>query len=74
MVRWEYGPVPLGPEEIDGLLAPPGKASTLLTDHLIIGLPLWSEPAQEKWFRSNHPYNYKSLIVCWLIVFEVMTF
>ena len=26
-----------GPEEIDGLLVPPGKASTLLTDHLITG-------------------------------------
>ena len=25
----------LGPKEIDGLLLPPGKASKLLTDHLI---------------------------------------
>ena len=30
------GPRPLGPKEIDGLLVPPGKAYTLLTDHLII--------------------------------------
>ena len=26
---------PLGPKEIDGLLVPPGKANTLLADHLI---------------------------------------
>ena len=26
---------PLGPKEIDGLLLPPGKANTLLADHLI---------------------------------------
>ena len=31
------GPCPLGPEELDGLLVPPGKASMLLTDHLITG-------------------------------------
>ena len=28
---------PLGPKEIDELLVPPGKAYTLLTDHLITG-------------------------------------
>ena len=28
---------PLGPKEIDKLLVPPGKASLLLTDHLITG-------------------------------------
>ena len=38
-------PCPLGPKEIDGLLVPKGKAKTLLTDHLIIGLPLRSVPA-----------------------------
>ena len=27
------GPHPLGHKEIDGLLVPPGKASTLLTGH-----------------------------------------
>ena len=31
------GPCPLGSKEIDGLLVPPGKASLLLTDHLITG-------------------------------------
>ena len=31
------GPRPLEPKEIDGLLVPPGKASSLLTDHLITG-------------------------------------
>ena len=46
----------LGPKEIDGLLVPPGKAYTLLTDNLITGKPLWFEPAQEKWFKSNHLY------------------
>ena len=31
------GPAHWGLEEIDGLLKPPGKASNLLTDHLITG-------------------------------------
>ena len=31
------GPRPLRPREIGGLLVPPGKAYTLLTDHLITG-------------------------------------
>ena len=31
------GPRPMGPKEIDGLLVPPGKVYTLLTEHLIIG-------------------------------------
>ena len=30
-------PRPLGPGEIDGLLVPPGKAFSLLTDYLITG-------------------------------------
>ena len=32
VVGWEYGPRPLGPKEIhvDGLLVPPGKASSLV--------------------------------------------
>ena len=50
------GPRPLGTKKIDGLLVPPGKAYTLLTDHLITGKPLWFEPALEKWLKSNHPY------------------
>ena len=32
-----WGPRPLEPKEIDGLLMPAGKASMLLTDHLITG-------------------------------------
>ena len=35
----------LEPKEIDGLLVSPGKDYTLLTDHLITGQPLKSEPA-----------------------------
>ena len=46
-----FGPRPLGPKEIDGLLVSPGKASLLLTDHLITGYPLRSELALEKWFQ-----------------------
>ena len=45
---WSGGkmaPRPLGPRgEIDGLLVSPGKASLRLTDNLISGLPLKSEP------------------------------
>ena len=54
MVGWQYGPRPLGPKEIDGLLVPPSKAFSLLTDHLITSKPIWSEPDQEKCFKSNH--------------------
>ena len=32
-----------------------GKADRQLTDHLIFE-PLGFEPAQEKWFKSSHPY------------------
>ena len=35
---------------------PPGKACSLLTDHLITGYPLRSEFAQEKWFQV-HTYK-----------------
>ena len=34
VARWEYGPRPTGPKEIDGVLAFPCNAYTLLTDHL----------------------------------------
>ena len=47
---------PLGPKEIYGEPVPPGKAYTLLTDHLTTGKPLWFEPAQQKVFKSNHLY------------------
>ena len=53
---WEYGPRLLRPKEIVGLLVSPGKASTQLIDHMNIYELLRSEPAQEKWFKSNHPY------------------
>ena len=39
------GPCPLGPKETYGMFVPKGKAYTLLTDHLITGLPLRSVPA-----------------------------
>ena len=45
------GPRPLGPKEIYELLVHPSKGYTPLTDHLITGYPLRSEPAQEKWFQ-----------------------
>ena len=51
------GPRPLGHKEINELFVPPGKAYTLLTDPLITDLLLGSESAQEKWFKSNHPYT-----------------
>ena len=41
----------LEPKYIGGLLVPPGRAYTLLTDHLICGKPLGSEHIQEKWFQ-----------------------
>ena len=38
VVGWEYRlSAHFGLGEIDGLLAPPGKASNLLTDHMITG-------------------------------------
>ena len=47
------GPCPLGPKEIDGLLVPPGKAHTLLTDCLVTGQSLHRKSG----FKSNHPYK-----------------
>ena len=37
VVGREYGPPLIGFKDIDGLLVPPSKASTLLTDNLITG-------------------------------------
>ena len=52
-----WPPAHWGLGEIDGLLVPPGKASKLLTDHLITVKRLKSEPAQEKWFSQTiHTY------------------
>ena len=44
-------------KEINGVLVPQGKASTLPTDHLITGLP-----AKLKWFKPNHPYMLALLV------------
>ena len=52
-------PAHWGPGEIDGLPVSPGKASNLLTDRLITGKPLMSEPAQERWFSQTiHTYRH----------------
>ena len=55
-----------------GLLVPPGKASYLLTDHLIAGHSLMSEPALEKLFKSNYPYV-QVLLVYFKHILDVMT-
>ena len=65
-------PRPLGPKEMNGLLEPPAKVSTLPTDHLITGQPLMSYSAQEKWFKSNQPYI-SALLVYLKLLFDVMT-
>ena len=51
MIIWV--PAHLGLGEIYGLLVPPGKASKLLTDHLITGYPLKFEPARKKWLSQT---------------------
>ena len=48
-------PCPLESKEIDGLLVPPGKASTLLTDYLITGYCSEGLSLPRK-SSSNHPY------------------
>ena len=63
MVWCELCPRPLGPKEIDELLVPPGKAATLLTDSLITGLPIRSEPAQEKWFQVKPTFHIRHSLV-----------
>ena len=62
------GPVHKGLGEIDGLPVPPGKATNLLTNHLITGFPLMSEPAQEKWF-SQTIHTYKPYWLSWVVIF-----
>ena len=62
------GPVHLGLGEIDGLLVPLSKASKLLTDHLIAGKPLKSDPAQEKLF-SPTIHTYKPNWFAWVVIF-----
>ena len=71
--RSPYGPRPLGPEEIDGLLVPPGKAFTLLTASNY-WLTAQDEPAQEKWFQVIAVvallYGYISS-TCWMFWVKV---
>ena len=68
-----YGPRPLGPEEIDGFLVPPGKAFTLLTTSYY-WLTLHDEPAEEKWFQVIAVvallYGYISS-TCWMFWVKV---
>ena len=61
-------PAHWGLGEIDGLLVPPGKASNLLTEHLITVKPLKSEPAQEKWI-SQTIRKYKPYWFPWVVIF-----
>ena len=63
-----WAPTHWGLGETDGPLVPPGKASKLLTNHLITGKPLKSEPAQEKWF-SQTIHTYKPYWFAWVVIF-----
>ena len=63
-----WAPAHCGLGEIDGLLVSPGKASKVLTNHLITGRPLKSEPAQEKWF-SQTIHTYKPYWFPWVVIF-----
>ena len=38
VVEWDIGTILFGPKEIDGLRLPPGKTSTVMTNHLLTGL------------------------------------
>ena len=58
-----YGPRPLGPEEIDGFLVPPGKAFTLLTASYY-WLTAHDEPAEEKVVSSHSGCGF----VVWLYI------
>ena len=59
-------PAHWGLGEKDRLLAPPCKASKLLTDHLITCKPLKSEPDQEKRFSLNI-HTYKQCWFAWCL-------
>ena len=52
---WGYGPRLLGPKEIDGLLASPGKASTLLCTDSPSAVNSSSLSLPRKSGSSNHP-------------------
>ena len=63
-----WAPAHWGLGEIDGLLVPPDKASKLLTDQLITGKSLKSEPAQEMWFNQI-AHTYKPYWFAWVVIF-----
>ena len=58
-------PRPLELKVIDGLLVPPGKASTLLTDCLITGVSLPRKRDTSKTIPTYKPY-WRS----WVVIFE----
>ena len=58
------GPANWGLGAIDGLIVPPGKASNLLDDHLITGLPLSNVYGLVKRIHTYKPYW-----LCWVVIF-----
>ena len=66
-MKFQTGPCPLGPKEIDGVLVHPDKAYMLK-----------SEPAQEKWFQVKPPIHTSLIsLVRWLYLkhfLDVMMF
>ena len=60
------GPAHWGLGEIDGLLVPVGKASKLLTEHLITGKALKSELVQEKWLVKSSIHINRIGLLGWL--------
>ena len=67
VVRWEHGPRPLGPKEIDGLLVPPGKASLLL---LLVNSSGLSLPRKSGSGQTVH--TYKPCWFSWVVMFEAL--
>ena len=57
---------PLGPKEIDGLLVPPGKASLLLTDLLLINQSGLSFPTKNG--SSQIIHTYKPYWLSWVVM------
>ena len=66
-----WAPAHWGLGKIDGLLEPQGKASNLLTDQLITGLPLMSEPVQEmRYSQTIHTISLIGLDGCMLKIMK----
>ena len=66
-IKW--APAQLGSKQIDGLLVPPGKASSLLTDHLIT---YWLTAHRKSGSgQTIHIYNYRLCRYSWVVIFEV---